>query len=592
MPSTLSEPAIDALPLPHGGRLCNPMADPERREELRRISRDLTSCQLSERNIYDLELLLCGAFSPLEGFLGQADFDSVCDNMRLADGTLWPLPVCLDVDENVAETLRAETSSSDGKPMLVLRDVEGNPRAVLHVDEVYDVDRQAQARAMYGTDDAHHPGVAQVLSLSGRPNVGGRLEGITRPARYGAEDLRLDPAAARARWTELGLKRIVAFQTRNPLHRAHFEITRRAARDTDAHLLIHPVVGPTRPGDIDPFTRIRCYRAVLERYPAGEASLALLPLAMRMAGPREAVFHAIIRKNYGCTHFIVGRDHAGPGKDAEGRPYHGPYDAQELMAEHAEELGIEQVTMKEWTYVPGRDAHLPVDEVEEGEETLFISGSELRRRLRSGEELPHWLTFPEVDRELRRTYRPPQAQGFTVFFTGLSGAGKSTVAKALAAALQEQGDRLVTVLDGDVVRNNLTSELGFSKAHRDLNIQRIGWVAQEITRHGGAAICAAIAPYDEARRKVRSMVAPVGGFCLVHVATPLEVCEARDAKGLYAKARAGIIKEFTGISDPYEAPDDADLVIDTSRLSPSESAREIVNFLAQGGFFSPADVQS
>ena len=582
MISPSAESTTGSLPAPHGGRLTELLGDDARRRQLREESNHLPSWVLTERNLYDLELLLNGAFSPLEGFLGEQDFQSVCACMRLADGTLWPLPVTLEVSPEVASQV------SDGG-RLVLRDVEGNPMAVMDVESVYEVDRHQQARDLFGTDDAHHPGVAQILAQKGLINVGGRLEGISMPARYGAEDLRMSPAEMRRRFQDMGTERVVAFQTRNPIHRAHFEITLRAAREANAHLLIHPVVGPTRPGDIDPYTRIRCYRKVLERYPEDQATLALLPLAMRMAGPREALFHAIIRKNYGCSHIIIGRDHAGPGKDAEGRPYYGPYEAQDLAAQYANELGIQAVPVREWTYVEDLDAHLPVNEVQEGHTTLSISGSEMRRRLRTGEELPHWLTFPEVTQELRRTYRAPHEQGFTVFLTGLSGSGKSTVAKALAAALLEDGRRPVTVLDGDVVRRNLTSELGFSREHRDLNIHRIGWVAKEITRNGGAAICAAIAPYHEARHKAREMIRPEGGFCLVHVATPLEICEERDSKGLYAKARAGIIQGFTGISDPYEAPEDAHVVVHSYDRSPAETARPILDYLRERGFFGPSD---
>jgi sulfate adenylyltransferase len=368
------------------------------------------------------------------------------------------------------------------------------------------------------------------------------------------------------------------------MHRAHLELTVRAAKGVEGNLLIHPVVGMTKPGDVDHYTRVRAYRAIMSRYPSNTAELALLPLAMRMAGPREAVWHAIIRKNHGCTHLIVGRDHAGPGSDSSGTPFYGPYDAQEMLAAHEEEIGVTQVPFKLMTYLPDEDSYMPVDEVPEGVKTLSISGTELRERLADGREIPEWFTFPSVAEELRRTHPPRAKQGFTVFFTGLSGSGKSTIANVLQVRLLEMGGRPVTLLDGDLVRKNLSSELGFSKEHRDLNIQRIGYVASEITKNGGIALCAPIAPYDTVRKIVRNTIEPHGGFILVHVSTPLEVCEQRDRKGLYAKARAGIIKEFTGISDPYEAPEDADLVIDTTTVSAAEAAHRVILHLEHLGY--------
>jgi len=371
------------------------------------------------------------------------------------------------------------------------------------------------------------------------------------------------------------------------MHRAHYELTLRASKDYDANLLIHPVVGLTKPGDIDHYTRVRCYKAILPHYPKGTAMLSLLPLAMRLAGPREAVWHAIIRKNYGCNHLIVGRDHAGPGKDSRGKPFYGPYDAQELLKKYEQELGVKMVPFKMMVYVKDLGAFVPEDEVpESSNEVLNISGTELRERLIEGRDIPDWFTFPEVLKELQKTHPPRNKQGFTVFFTGLSGAGKSTIAKALLIRLLEIGGRPVTLLDGDIVRKHLSSELGFSKEHRDINIRRIGFVASEITKNGGIAICAPIAPYDSVRKEVRNMIAPYGGFILVYVSTPLEVCEMRDRKGLYAKARAGIIKEFTGISDPYEPPDDSDIVIDTTNMTPEEEVQKIILHLEREGYIT------
>ena len=567
----------DNLIAPHGGELVDLLATPERSAELKELSRDWVSWDLSPRQLCDLELLLGGGFSPLRGFMTQADFNSVCESMRLADGTLWPMPILLDVTEEVAEPLQVGKS-------LALRDPEGVMVAALHVEDIYPYDREKDAQQVYGTTNQEHPGVAHVYQRTNDVLVGGTLEGLALPSHYDFPNLRLTPARLRRDFVRKGWRHAIAFQTRNPMHRAHYELTLRAAKEIEANLLIHPVVGMTKPGDLDHYTRVRCYQALLRKYPKHTAQLALLPLAMRMAGPREAVWHAIIRKNYGCTHFIVGRDHAGPGSDSAGNPFYGPYDAQDLMREHQEELGIEMVPFKMMVYVEDRDSYEPLDEVEEGTRTLSISGTELRRRLSEGLEIPEWFTFPEVATELRKTHPPRSKQGFTVFFTGLSGAGKSTIANALMVKLLEMGGRPVTLLDGDLVRRNLSSELGFSKEHRDLNIRRIGWVASEITKNGGIAICAPIAPYAAVRGEVEELIRSLGGYVLVHVATPLDVCEERDRKGLYAKARAGIIKEFTGISDPYEAPENPELAIDTSALSPEEAAQRVILHLESEGY--------
>ncbi|MDP8959555.1 MAG: bifunctional sulfate adenylyltransferase/adenylylsulfate kinase, partial [Actinomycetota bacterium] len=411
----------------------------------------------------------------------------------------------------------------------------------------------------------------------------GRLEGIQLPIHYDFRPLRYTPAQLRSELSRLGWRKVVAFQTRNPMHRAHVELTTRAALEAEANLLIHPVVGLTKPGDVDHYTRVRAYQAILDHYPPYTVKLSLLPLAMRMGGPREAVWHAIIRKNYGATHFIVGRDHAGP-KDAHGVPFYDPYGAQELLRKHEDELGVQMVPFRQMVYVEDRDTYMPEDEVPEGGRVLSISGTQLRARLSDGREIPSWFTFPDVVDELRRTHPPRYRQGFTVFLTGLSGSGKSTIANVLLVKFLEMGGRPVTLLDGDIVRKHLSSELGFSKGHRDLNIRRIGFVASEITKNGGIAICAPIAPYDHTRREVRQMIEEVGAFILVHVSTPLEVSEARDRKGLYAKARAGLIQEFTGISDPYEEPADAEVVIDTTQLSPEQAAQEIFLYLEREGY--------
>ncbi|MGH7267506.1 MAG: bifunctional sulfate adenylyltransferase/adenylylsulfate kinase [Candidatus Rokuibacteriota bacterium] len=567
----------DHLVAPHGGKLVNGLVDPGRAAWLRTASRDWLSWDLTPRQLCDLELLLSGGFSPLRGFLGRADYESVCRSMRLADGTLWPIPIVLDLPEPVATGLGSGSS-------LALRDPEGVLLAALHVDDAWRPDREAEAASVYGTTSREHPGVAHLLDRTHSWYVAGTLEGVQLPAHYDFRALRLTPAELRAEFARRAWRRVAAFQTRNPLHRAHQELTLRAAKEVQANLLIQPVVGMTKPGDVDHYTRVRCYQAVLASYPQHTVKLSLLPLAMRMAGPREAVWHAIIRKNHGCSHFIVGRDHAGPGADAQGRPFYGPYAAQELLRRHEEELGIRMVPFRMMVFVEELDTYVPEDEVPAGMRALNLSGTELRRRLARGRELPEWFTFPDVARELQKSHPPRHRQGFTVFFTGLSGAGKSTIANVLLVKFLEMGGRPVTLLDGDIVRKHLSSELGFSKEHRDINIRRIGFVASEIAKNGGIALCAPIAPYDTVRKEVRAMIEPAGGFVLVHVATPLPTCEERDRKGLYAKARAGLIREFTGVSDPYEAPADADVVIDTTDVTPEEATQEILLYLEREGY--------
>ena len=572
----------DHLIPPHGGTLINLFPDAALSTELKAESRDWPSHDLTPRQLCDLELLVSGGFSPLSGFMGREDYERVCKEMRLADGTLWPIPITLDVSEELAKSL------SPGS-QLALRDEEGVMLASLKVEVVWEPDREAEANAVFGTTNREHPGVAQLCDRTQAFYVGGRVTAIQPVTHYDYKQLRHTPEELRGEFVKLGWTKVVAFQTRNPMHRAHQELTLRAAKEVEANLLIHPVVGLTKPGDVDHYTRVRCYEALLHRYPAQTAMLSLVPLAMRMGGPREAVWHAIIRKNYGCTHLIVGRDHAGPGSDSSGTPFYGPYDAQEMLQQYEAELGVTMVPFKMMVYVEELDSYVPIDEVPEGKQSLNLSGTDLRQRLAQGKNIPAWFTFSDVALELRRSHPPRRHQGFTVFFTGLSGSGKSTIANALLVKLLEIGGRSVTLLDGDLVRKNLSSELGFSKEHRDINIRRIGYVASEITKNGGAAVCAPIAPYDAVRKDVRSAVEPAGGFVLGHVDTPLEVCEQRDRKGLYAKARAGIIKEFTGISDPYEAPVDADVTIDTTALTPEEAAQQIVLHLERDGYVGPED---
>ena len=565
---------------PHGGELVNLVVENDRASELKAHSREWPSWDLTARQLCDLELLMSGGFSPLRGFMNRKDYEGVCQNMRLPGGLIWPMPITLDVSEQFAKSL------TPGSSKVALRDPEGVMLAVLHVEDVWQPDKQAEATSVFGTISTAHPGVDYLLNKANPWYVGGRVEGVQRPAHYDFRSLRLTPAELREDFARLGWRRIVAFQTRNPMHRAHQELTFRAAKEVEANLLIHPSVGMTKPGDVDYFTRVRCYQLLVSKYPQGTVKLAMLPLAMRMGGPREAIWHALIRKNHGCTHLIVGRDHAGPGSDKNGKPFYGPYDAQELFKKNEADIGVTMVPFSMMVYLQDQDRYIPDNEVKNGARVLNISGTELRRRLNEGGDIPTWFTYPEVVQELRRSYPPRHKQGLTVFFTGLSGSGKSTIANVLRTKFLETGGRPVTLLDGDLVRKHLSSELGFSKEHRDINIRRIGYVASEITKNGGIAICAPIAPYDSVRKQVREMIEPNGGFILVHIATPLEVCEQRDRKGLYAKARAGILKEFTGISDPYEEPKDAEVVINTADLTPEEAAQEIILHLEREGFIA------
>jgi len=547
-------------------------------DKLKQEAGELPAWDLTPRQICDLELLMNGGFYPLTGFLGQADYTSVVENMRLADGTLWPMPITLDVGQDFANTLET------GKK-IALRDLEGVILAILDVSDIYTPDKSKEAELVFGADDSAHPAVNYLHNTAGAVYLGGKITGINTITHYDFRARRDSPNELRSFFRKVGWRRIVAFQTRNPLHRAHQELTFRAAKEAQANLLIHPIVGMTKPGDIDHFTRVRCYEAVLDQYPSSTTSMSLLNLAMRMAGPREAVWHGLIRRNHGCTHFIVGRDHAGPGKNSQGEDFYGPYEAQDLFREHQDEMGIEMVDFKHMVYVQERAQYEAVDEIEDKENVtiLNISGTELRRRLSEGLEIPEWFSFPAVVDELRRSKPARSKQGFTVFFTGFSGSGKSTVANALMVKLMEMGGRPVTLLDGDIVRKNLSSELGFSKEHRDLNIRRIGYVASEITKNGGIAICAPIAPYATTRRAVREDIEAFGAFIEVHVATSIEECERRDRKGLYKLAREGKIKEFTGISDPYDVPENAEISLETENVEVDNCAHQVILTLESMG---------
>lgn len=567
-----------ATPLnpPHGGVLKERYLPRDEAIALKQRSAGLPAVDLDTRQLCDLELLLNGAFSPLEGFLTQRDYTRVVDELRLSDGTLWPIPVTLDVSEAFAERLAPGSE-------VVLRDVQGVPLAVLDVEDIYRPDREHEALKVFGTTDRAHPGVAELLERYRPVNLGGSVRGIQPPSHYDFAALRDTPRSLRAWFESQGWHRIVAFQTRNPMHRAHRELTLRAAQQVGAKLLVQPSVGRTKPGDIDHYTRVRCYQALLPQYPSDSARLSLLPLAMRMGGPREALWHAIIRKNYGASHFIVGRDHAGPGNDSSGKPFYGPFDAQHLLEQHQDELGIHIVPFPAMVYAANRDAYLPSTEVEPDDDVRDVSGTQLRRHLHEGSEIPPWFSFPEVVSILRERHPANATRGFALFFTGLSGSGKSTIAQAVVAQLLERTSRSITVLDGDEVRKHLSRGLGFSREDRDANVTRIAYVASEIVRHGGIAVCAPIAPYADARADARALVEAHGDFIEIHVATALAVCEARDRKGLYAQARAGVITHFTGISDPYEIPVSPEVRLDGDGAEPGVLAGRILDALAERG---------
>jgi sulfate adenylyltransferase len=571
-PTAQSSKTASLIP-PYGGALVDLLVDAESREALREEAGQLPHLQLSDRMLCDLELLAVGAFSPLDRFMGREDLERVVEEMRLADGHVFPIPIDLPLGKD--DPLREGDR-------VALRDQKNVTLAVMTVEEIYEWDRRKTALNVLGSTDPRHPLVAE-MDLWGGRNVSGRLEVLELPRHYDFQDFRHTPGQTRQRLEAMGHDNVVAFQTRNPLHRVHEELTKRAIEAVDGALLLHPVVGMTKPGDIDHFTRVRTYRVLAaNHYPEDRILLALLPLAMRMAGPREALWHALIRRNYGANHLVVGRDHASPGKDSQGKPFYGPYDAQELVESFADELGVRPVPFQELVYLPDEDRYEEAGRIPEGTSTLVISGTQVREDyLRNGRPLPEWFTRPEVAEILTEAHPPRHRQGACIWFTGLSGAGKSTTAEVLTNLLLEKG-RNVTVLDGDVVRTHLSHGLGFSKEDRDRNILRIGFVAAEIARHGGIVICAAVSPYRSTRNEVRRMVGD--SFIEVFVDTPLSVCEERDVKGMYAKARRGEIKNFTGIDDPYEAPVDPELTIGTVGTNSEENARRILEYLTNHGY--------
>ncbi len=562
---------------PYGGTLINLVVNGEERAELLARSRRLPSVQISARSLCDLELLATGAFSPLSRFMGKKNYERVLTEMRLEDGTLFPIPVTLPVEESALPTWGEQ---------ITLCDARNNTIAIMQIEEVYHWDAQREARLVLGTTDPRHPLISEMVRW-GKVYVSGELKVLDLPKYYDFVDLRLTPRQVRARLEELGYANVVAFQTRNPMHRIHEELTKRAAEEVNGSLLIHPVVGMTKPGDVDHYTRVRGYRALVENYYDPKRTLlSLLPLAMRMAGPREALWHAIIRRNHGANYFIIGRDHAGPGNDSHGRPFYGPYEAQMMMAQYASEIGVTPIEFKELVFLADEERYEEISKVPEGARIFSISGTEVRENyLAKGEPLPDWFTRQQVAEILQQMYPPRHKQGVCIWFTGLSGSGKSTTAEILTSLLLERG-RQVTLLDGDVVRTHLSKGLGFSREDRDTNILRIGFVAGEIARHGGTVICAAISPYRAARNEARKMVGE-DRFIEVFVDTPIEVCEQRDAKGLYARARRGQITGFTGVDDPYEAPINPEITLDTVQYSAEENARKIIRYLEERGFLQP-----
>lgn len=554
----------DQLIAPHGGKLVNLLADAERAAALTQEAAGLPSWTLTPRQLCDVELLVTGGFSPLEGFMSRDDFEGVCHEMRLKSGVLWPMPITLDVTEEFARTLAPHRR-------LALRDREGALLAVLTVEDVWKADRPAEAMAVFKTTSTAHAGVGYLLEQANPWYVGGRLEGLRIPSHYDFRSLRLTPTTLRAEFSRLGWQKVVAFQTRNPMHRAHQELTLRAAKRAGANLLIHPSVGMTKPGDVEYYIRVRCYQAMLPNYPKDTVRLALLPLAMRMGGPREAVWHAIIRKNHGCTHFVVGRDHAGPGKDRDGKPFYGPYEAQELLRSKEQELGVTMVPFQMLVYLESEDRYVPETEVPAGARVLTISGTELRQRLAEGRELPSWFTFPAVARELEKSYPPRRRQGFTVFLTGRPGSGKSAVADVLRIKFLELGGRPVTLLDEDSVRKDLASDPENANGQGDSRLRRVGFVASEVTKNGGIAICAPAATHDAARKELKARVQKHGGFILVHLSAQPEA--------LVPDGR-------------YEPPGDATLAFDTTATSPEQAAAEIFLHLEREGYIGAASASA
>jgi len=562
---------------PYGGKLCNLVLSKDKAENLKLEAANYPSVTLTQRQVCDLELLMNGAYSPLKGFMCQDEYDAVVDNMRLPNGLLWPMPVIFDVSEGFVDKHNISSSSK-----VALQDGEGFMLAVLSVQSVWSPDKKREAEKIYGTTSLDHPGVSYLKESTHSIYIGGTIQGVQLPEYYVFGTYRRTPLIQREMFSKKGWRNVIAYQTSKIIHRLQRELLLKVAKDHQAHVLIHPTIGSTKPGDTHYYTRVHCYEAVLKYFPEQIAMLSIMPLSMRMAGAREGLWYGIIHQNYGCTHFIVGPNHASPPQPEDADC---SYETQKLIEEYQQELAIKMIPVEEYQYLPVSESFLPVSKIsQKNEEGLRFSERKVRENLHENKPIPDWCSFPEVLKVMVKAYPPRSKQGFTLFFTGLSGSGKSTIAKIVNAQLIEQGNRPVTLLDGDVVRLNLSSELGFSKEHRDLNIRRIGFVANEITKNAGVAICAPIAPYTKSRREVREQIEQSGAFIEIHVSTPLEICEARDRKGLYAKARKGIIPEFTGISDPYEIPKKPELDIDTSEITPLEASQEVILYLFQKGF--------
>tara|TARA_Y100000591_G_C21848208_1_gene709969 strand:+ start:1868 stop:3481 length:1614 start_codon:yes stop_codon:yes gene_type:complete len=535
---------------------------------------------LTDRQLCDLEMILDGSFAPLDRFMNENDYNQVLEKMRLENGELFPLPIVLDVHEGFSNSLILNEQ-------ILLRDKEGFTIAKMTLESKWKPELKKEAQLIYNSIDTAHPAVNFLFNLSGKIYLGGKLEKVNMPIHYDYRQYRISPNELKNKFKKSGWKKIIAFQTRNPMHRAHVEMTFRSMEEFGAKLLLHPVIGQTKVGDINHYTRVRCYEHVMKEYPRNSAVLALLPMAMRMGGPREALLHAIIRKNFGCTHFIIGRDHAGPGFDSNGELFYKPYEAQDLVKKFQREIGINIIPFKLMVYVPKEKKYRELDGLEPNDKYKMISGTELRRRLDEGKKIPKWFSYPDIAKELRKSILPINKRGFTIFFTGLSGSGKSTLANGLLIKLLEEGSRPVTILDGDIVRTHLSSELGFSKEHRSLNVQRIGYVASEITKNGGIAICAPIAPYEIDRDLNKKLISKVGGYIEIYVSTSLKRCEERDSKGLYKLAREGKIKEFTGISDPYEIPVNSDITIDSDgSVAPEILIENIMEKISDIGYIA------
>jgi sulfate adenylyltransferase len=587
---------MEHLIKPYNGELVNLLLDDTESEQIKLESESCSAITLTQRQQCDLELLVTGALSPLTGFMNQDEYDSVVDNTSLLDGTIWPIPYCLDLTEEQAKNINIGDK-------VALRDIEGFMPAILTVESKWQPDKNKEAENIYGTADVEHPGVDYLLNAAGKVYIGGKVDAVQLPFHYDFESLRYTPTELRQHFDKLGWRSIVAFHTSKPMHAVHFEMTMRASKQSNAHILIHPVVGMAKPGDLHYYSRVHCYEAILKQYPKSLVSLALIPIAMRMAGPREALMNAIIRQNYGCTHYIVGTEHAGPPNVRDsGKRFYSTGASQQYVSQFKDDLDIEIINIEELCYDEDKAKFITMTDMsmdgryvarsQEGGATNkqvlcsseSFSNSRVLKSLLNSEEIPHWVTYPEVLNALRQSYPPRSQQGLTLFFTGFSGSGKSTLARIIYAKFIEEGKRPVTLLDGDVVRLNLSSELGFSKKDRNTNVRRIGYVASEITKNRGVALCAPIAPFQEIRREVRSKIEEYGSFIEIHVSTSIEECESRDRKGLYAKARKGIIPEFTGISDPYDVPENPEIRIDTKDMSPMQAAQDIYLYLIREGY--------